>query len=439
MAIGVHTLEGDDRYLSVARILLMHDSEGKVLVLLPWSRLLNLSTLWKACGRQLQPVRGEDARRFFGQDALGQEGGLRRLLSLPLLLDASLPTDGGLQVYEPYSARTFEVSPRWLEDGDIRVHRVALTREDIDARQPRGDDRAVINQAVEKFTALRIRQRLDDTFGLPSLSPTTQKIIMMRSDPETGVDELIPVVRVDPSLSAQVMSWASSSYYAAPGKVHSLEDAIIRVLGLDLVINLALGVAMGKTLKLPQDMPRGATDYWLQAVYNATLAERLSRVKPMAGHVRPGLAYLSGLLHNFGYLVLAHLFPPHFSLLSRYIEANPHIGLDYIEKQVLNVTREQVGAWLLEGWSLPPEICVAVRRQNEPDYDGEHWHYARLAHLCNRLLRERGLSDGPVEPIPAELPASLGLTEEDLDRALEQVMAERDALGALTRVFDRQR
>ena len=86
----------------------------------------------------------------------------------------------------------------------------------------------MITRAVEKFTALRIRQRLEDTLGLPSLSPTMQKILMLRCDPEAGVDSLVPVVRLDPSLSAQVMSWASSSYYAAPGKVHSLEDAIIR-------------------------------------------------------------------------------------------------------------------------------------------------------------------------------------------------------------------
>ena len=65
---------------------------------------------------------------------------------------------------------------------------------------------------MERFTALRMQQRLEDTLGLPSLAPTTQKIIMLRSNPDAGVDELVPVVRVDPSLSAQVMGWASYNF-----------------------------------------------------------------------------------------------------------------------------------------------------------------------------------------------------------------------------------
>ncbi|MFC6670834.1 aminoacyl-tRNA deacylase and HDOD domain-containing protein [Marinobacterium aestuariivivens] len=439
MAIGVRTLEeAGVASGKTVRVLLLHDADGKVLVLLPWSGLLNLNNVWKDSGRKLQPVRGEDARRFFGQEALGQEDGLRKLLSLPLLLDQSLQTEAELELYEPHSARTFRVPSSWLEQGGIAVHRLGLTRDDIDAGQPDGDDRTLIYRAVEKFTALRIRQRLEDTLGLPSLSPTTQKIIMMRCDPEAGVDGLVPVVRVDPSLSAQVMSWAASSYYAVPGKVHSLEDAIIRVLGFDLVINLALGVAMGKTLELPKDTPRDGTDYWQQAVYCATLAERLCAQMPRLERERPrpGLAYLAGLLHNFGYLVLAHLFPPHFSLLSRYLEANPHIPQEYVEKQVLNVTREQVGSWLMESWSLPAEVCVAVRRQNECDYQDEHWQYAALVCLSSRLLRQRGLSDGPIEALPQTLLDALGLDAETVSEVVEQLMGEREALDELTRLFE---
>ncbi|WP_020682396.1 HDOD domain-containing protein [Marinobacterium rhizophilum] len=435
MAIGVRSLEGDAQYDGVARILLMHDGDGKVLVLLPWEGLLNLEAIWKGSGRQLQPARSDDARRFFSQPGLNQDAGLRKLLSLPLYIDLSLQSRPDLHVYEPHSDRTFVVQGHWLSEDHIQAHPLALTRADIDAGQPGGDDRAVITRAVEKFTALRIRQRLEDTLGLPSLSPTMQKILMMRCDPEAGVDSLVPVVRLDPSLSAQVMSWASSSYYAAPGKVHSLEDAIIRVLGFDLVVNLALGVALGKTLQIPHDTPRGATDYWQQAVYTATLAEGLCRKMSMAERLRPGLAYLAGLLHNFGYLVLAHLFPPHFSLLSRYIEANPHISTEYIEKQVLNVTREQVGSWLLESWSVPAEVCVAVRRQNDTDYDGEYCGYAQLVHLSNRLLREQGLSDGPIETIPAGLTESLGLSRTQISEAMQYVLDSKSRLGEVTEAF----
>ncbi|WP_156509199.1 HDOD domain-containing protein, partial [Oleiphilus sp. HI0132] len=188
-----------------------------------------------------------------------------------------------------------------------------------------------INQAIEKFTSLRIKQRLEDTLELPPLPQSAQEIIRLRSNPDAGADELADIIEKDPSLAAQVVSWASSSFYNAPGKIKSVHDAIIRVLGFDMVMNLAMGLALGRTLKVPKDEPKGYAPYWQQAMWLALgTTSILSKIDPT---YRPsfGLSYLSGLLHNFGYLVLAHVFPPHFSLMCRYIEANPHLDSGYIE------------------------------------------------------------------------------------------------------------
>lgn len=88
-------------------------------------------------------------------------------------------------------------------------------------------------------------------------------------------------METDPPLAAQVISWAVSPYYAAPGKIRSVEDAIVRVLGFDLVINLALGLSLGKGLALPKDQPRHRTPYWQQAIYTAALIEGLARAMPV--------------------------------------------------------------------------------------------------------------------------------------------------------------
>lgn len=435
MSVGVRTPGNNVPQADQVRMVLLHDQKGKVLALLPASSLLNLISVWKQTGRHLQPVRSEDARRFFSQESLTTDAGRRKLLSLPLLIEPGCRQPKKLNLHEPHSELGFTASQDWLSRATLC--NLALSNADIQARQPGGDDETVISMAVEKFTALRIRQRLEDTLDLPALSPTLQKIVALRSDPDASVDELTPVVRVDPSLSAQVMSLAASPYYAAPGKIASVEDAVIRVLGFDLVINMALATAMGRILEIPQDGPRGGTPYWQQAVCNATLAEKLAQQIPADRRPKPGLVYLTGLLHNFGYLVLAHLFPPHFSLLARYIEANPHFSLEAIEQQVLNVTREQIGAWLLSSWTLPEEVCLAIRHQNDPDYDGPASAYVKLQYLTNRVLRENGLSDGPREPIPGELYMQLGLKPVDVRKALQHLQDNSEELNELTRLLER--
>jgi HD-like signal output (HDOD) protein len=431
LAIGVKTLTVEEN--KQCRLVLLHDSDGKVLVLLPAAKLLNLVSLWREAGRNLQPTRSNDALRFFSQEKLSSPEGQRKLFSLPLLIDKSLADLNSIEVLEPYSGLSFTASSDWFGES-TRALSIGISLDDIEKVQPKGDDEAVITHAVERFTALRIRQRLEDTLGLPSLAPTTNKIIELRSDPSAGVDHLVPVVKLDPSLSAQVMSWSVSPYYAAPGSIQSIEDAIIRILGFDLVVNLALGIAMGKTLDLPKDTPRNQIPYWKQAVYTATLAERLAKKMPYESRPKPGLVYLTGLLHNFGYVVLGHLFPPHFSLLSRYIEANPHLRLDSIEKHILHVTREQVGAWLMECWSLPEEVCRGVRYFNDPlNEDADQ--FSQVVHIANRALRQNSCADGPIEPLNKDILAMTGLTQKMIDEEIARMNEHDDELQELTRTL----
>ncbi len=418
-----------------ARLVLMHDKEGKVLALLPATALLNLANVWKTTGRQLQPVKGSDAQRFFEQDALQNAAGFQKLQSLQLLVDEQCLQHEGLQVSEPFSRSDWTISATEL--AGAQSCKLSIHAEEIALQAPAGNDEEVITSAVKKFTELRVQQRLEDTLGLPSMSPTTQKILMLRSDPDAEITDLVDVVRVDPSLSAQVMSWAASPYYAAPGKVASIEDAVVRVLGFELVINMALGTAMGQMLNVPKNGPRGGTPYWLQAVYCATLAEKLCKKMPAAQQPKPGMAYLSGLLHNFGYLLLAHLFPPQFALLARYIEANPHFSLEAIEQQVINVTREQIGGWLLSSWALPAEVCDAIRYQNQTDFDGENQAYVQLLYVANRLLRQQGLSDGPVEHVSDAVLESLGLSQEVAQETVSELMADDEAIRELTALLEK--
>ncbi|TCK06100.1 aminoacyl-tRNA deacylase and HDOD domain-containing protein [Marinobacterium mangrovicola] len=442
MTVGVQIPAYDNPGGACVRLVLMHDAEGKVLVLVPSDKLLNMAAVWSLSGRKLRAVRGEDTQRYFSQGGLQSEEGQQRLMhSFTLLVDASLQGQSEINLCELRSGLSFQWRVNTTPEQKVLYGELAQEPETIPLQSgaEAGRDAVVITRAVERFTALRIQQRLEDTLGLPALAPTTQKIIMLRSDPDSGVDALVPVVRLDPSLSAQVMSWAASPYYAAPGKVESIEDAVIRVLGFDLVVNLALGIAMGQVLNLPEDVPRGSTPYWKQSVYTATLCELLTRRMPIETRPKTGLAYLSGLLNNFGYLVLAHLFQPQFSILSRYIEANPHLEPQLVEQHVLKVTRDQVGGWLMDSWNLPSEVCSGIRQQQFelPIGDGEP--YARLLRLAQALLRREQLADGPITTLEPDMYEPLGLSDGDLEDAVAALLANRDSLDQLTHTLSRHR
>ena len=288
---------------------------------------------------------------------------------------------------------------------------------------------------MENFTSLRIKQRLEDTLEIPTLPQTAQRIIKLQVNPNALVSELAEIVESDPSLAAQVVSWASSPYYAAPGKIRSVQDAVVRVLGFDLVGNLALGLALGKTLVLPKDRVDGVTPYWVQSIYCSTLVEALAKLVPGGQKTSKGLTYLAGLLHNFGYLVLAHIFPPQFSQICRYMEANPHISHMAIEYQLLQITREQICVWLMQLWNMPEEVAVAIRHQHDPSYDGAHCTYPNLLFMATRLLRQQGIGDAPLEEVPDYLYEKYKLCPQAVAETVQQVINSADEIRGIAANF----
>jgi HD-like signal output (HDOD) protein/prolyl-tRNA editing enzyme YbaK/EbsC (Cys-tRNA(Pro) deacylase) len=417
---------------------LLEDELGALLALFPQSQLLDLSRLAELTGRKLVAVKPERLQRMLSKHQLALLPGLPALTSSPCLYEERLLQEPLLLIDSGQAGVLLEI-PSDAFKGLLSKASTARFGEPLKLIQPNldrpHDDRAEITQAVQAFTARRIQQRLEETIEIPPLPETAQRIIKLRVDPDATVDDITGVVETDPALAAQVVSWAASPYYAAPGKIRSVEDAIVRVLGFDLVINLALGLALGKTLSLPKDHPQQATPYWQQAIYTAAVIEGLTRAMPRAQRPEAGLSYLGGLLHNFGYLVLAHVFPPHFSLICRHLEVNPHLSHSHIEQHLLGISREQIGAWLMRFWDMPEELATALRFQHDPDYDGDHAPYPNLVCLAVSLLRSRGIGAGPQVEISPALLERLGLTRAKADEALDKVLEAEAALRELAAQF----
>lgn len=413
---------------------LVDDAIGALLVLYPRDHLLDLPSLVELTGRQLVAVKPDRLMRMLAKHDLKVLPGLPPLTSSPCLYEERLLQQPELLVESGQPGLLLELSSNDFKTllSKASAGRFAAPLSQIKPNLDRPEeDRAEISQAVQSFTARRIQKRLEETIEIPPLAQTAQKIIKLRVDPDATVDDITGVVETDPALAAQVVSWAASPYYAAPGKIRSVEDAIVRVLGFDLVINLALGLALGKTLSLPNDQPQQATPYWQQSIYTAAVIEGLNRAIPRTQRPEAGISYLAGLLHNFGYLVLAHVFPPHFSLICRHLEVNPHLSHSVIEQHLLGITREQIGAWLMRYWGMPDELSTALRFQHDPDYQGEHASHANLVCLAVHLLRNRGIGSGPYSEIPQALFDHLGLSREKANDVVNKVLDAEAALRAL--------
>ncbi|AYG47339.1 HDOD domain-containing protein [Pseudomonas sp. Leaf58] len=423
---------------SRVQAVLVDDEVGAMMVLFPQSQLLDLDRLAELTGRKLTAVSVPRLKQMLDKHQLKALPGIPGLTSSPCQYEKSLLGVDTVYIQSGEAGLLLEIEHAHFKRMLAKASASSFGQ-DVEAINPNldrpDDDTREISQAVQAFTARRIQKRLEETIEIPPLADTAQKIIKLRVDPNASIDDITGVVETDPALAAQVVSWAASPYYASPGKIRSVEDAIVRVLGFDLVINLALGLALGKTLSLPKDQPQQATPYWQQSIYTAAIIEGLTRAMPRAERPEAGLTYLAGLLHNFGYLLLAHVFPPHFSLICRHLEVNPHLNHTYVEQHLLGISREQIGAWLMKLWDMPEELSTALRFQHDPAYDGEYSAFPNLVCLATRLLRARGIGSGPQEEIPDQLLERLGITRDKADDAVNKVLEAESLLRELASQF----
>ncbi|MET0379172.1 MAG: HDOD domain-containing protein [Spongiibacteraceae bacterium] len=419
---------------ATVQTVVLGDDQGRVQVLYPADCVLDLNTLVRAAGRQFRALADAELFRLCQKNALQQVPAFPSALGLPTIVDRRLLACDKVALASGIQGQLLCLSGEQYRRSlaAASVHDFAVELSQLQgSRLDQIDDVSDITKAIASFTQLRIKQRLEETLELPPLPETAQKIIKLRVDPHADIRHLTAIVELDPALAAQVVSWASSPYYAAPGKIRSVHDAIVRVLGFDLVLNLSLGLALGKSLSLPKDAPRGFTPYWEQSVYAAAAVEAL--VGCISPEKRPtiGLAYLTGLLHNFGQLLLAEVFPPHFSAYCRYQEANPHAHYVYIERLLLGVSRDQIAGWLMKLWSMPDEVCTGLRQQSNPDYDGSHSAYANLIFIALRLLRLHNIGNAPLEPIPEAMYARLHLDSGKAMQAIQHVVEASDEVKGI--------
>jgi HD-like signal output (HDOD) protein/prolyl-tRNA editing enzyme YbaK/EbsC (Cys-tRNA(Pro) deacylase) len=273
-----------------------------------------------------------------------------------------------------------------------------------------------------------MRRKVEAVNSLPAMPGLAAEIIRIRNNPYAHASELSAVIEQDPSLSAQVIRYAGSPLYAYQGKVSSVEQAIVRVLGMDFVEDLAFGLSLGKAFKNPRSGPLGLDNFWQHALYCATLTQALCNEIDFAMRPPAGVGYLAGLLHNFGILLLGHLFPTQFEHLNRAVSAEPHRSLLELERETIAVTHTELGLWLMDAWDMPKEINEAVSEHHNPGHRGDYAVFANLVFIANALLKRHGIGDAESMEIPPALLQRFGLDDEKLELALANVLAGREGL-----------
>jgi len=245
------------------------------------------------------------------------------------------------------------------------LNAIRLLHPDSDASPANGGEDALRKVRI----VTEIRSAVQEVRDLPTLPNIAIQAMRIASNKNSSAVELEKVINVDVALTGKILRTANSAYYGVPRKIDSLRMALV-VIGMDEISNL---VTTSSILKMFPSRPGIQTfdvaQFWF---HSAAVAELTTGLYDVLSLPRPGAAYVSGLLHDLGRLILYQYFNHYHVKIMELIERR-RIPTHQTEIEVIGVDHGHIGGWLIQRWNLPEEIINAVsqhhiRPQDTPQY-----------------------------------------------------------------------
>jgi len=270
------------------------------------------------------------------------------------------------------------------------------------------------------------RTILSAVTSFPAMSVTATKVLKLLNQPSTNAAAVEAAVKLDPGLTANILRMANSAYFGFPGAIRSVTHAITR-LGWKRMSQLVLASTVHSLMERPvpgYDLDRG--ELWRRAITGAVAAEIIADKTPLC---EADEAFTAALLREIGKLVIGD----YIKSFTDQIEAALAAGMSPTdaEREILGTDHVEVGACILEHWSLPKTLVRAVAEYPDPDAADPPSPLADTVHVADALARRpsRGKDSNAKFDVSASALRRLNLTPADLHALAKETQAAIKKLG----------
>ncbi|MBU1701852.1 MAG: HDOD domain-containing protein [Candidatus Eisenbacteria bacterium] len=234
-----------------------------------------------------------------------------------------------------------------------------------------------------------IHKRLNVVENIPTLPEILTKVMTMVDDPDASAYDIANVISKDPSLVSTILKVVNSPFYGLSRKVSSVGQGVI-FLGFRAIRNLVFSAQLLKTFGGPGRNRRfNRKALWKHAIATGAAAKQLA----LRVEADPETAFLTGLMHDLGCIVLDQYFPEEFGAVLDLLDEK-EISLIEAECQIVGIDHAEIGRLICRKWNFPEAMADAIGNHHQPEKAVVDKLGTCVIHVADHIARTLGLDSG---------------------------------------------
>ena len=221
---------------------------------------------------------------------------------------------------------------------------------------------------------------------LPAAPVILDKALKLTSDVQSDINDISRNISADQTLAAKVIRLSNSPLYGRIKRISSLNEAI-RVLGFNQIKSIIITATTFQVFQSGTHT-RIANILWEHSLATA-LGARL--IVQKFGCLDKEEAYLCGLLHDIGKLVLLKIIPHTYEkIIDQVKETN--LPFIQVENKELGFNHVDVGNKLLTQWDFPEDLAsqIATHHSINPNQKSSSMSLAGVITISNSVAKYIG-------------------------------------------------
>jgi HD-like signal output (HDOD) protein len=267
---------------------------------------------------------------------------------------------------------------------------------------------SALDAALQNQTLKRLTSQMD---RLPSLPSLYIELVEKLQTPEVALEEVALIIAKDIGMTAKILKLVNSAFFGLRRQITGPEEAVA-FLGLDTIKALVLSINAFSQFEQVKIGGGSLESLWEHSLDTAAAAKVIA-IAENAERKIADEAFIAGMLHDTGKLVLGSNFAEQYNEVVRLAHENKQ-EIWMIELEVFGATHADVGGYLLGLWGLPVPVIEAIALHHKPAKT-THQTFSPLTavHAANVLLYESRKSDNgtSARQMDAKYLAELGLSD----------------------------